>query len=238
MSQPATLLFDLDGTLVDSAKPITEALSVLSQQRGGPPVLESKVRNLVSLGASALVEGALGSLAKDNENDVAAFREILTAIPTDPAWAYPHACSVIEELSSQGHKLAVVTNKPENLSKLLLDDLTILQFFQAVVGGDTLTISKPEPDPLHHAIKLVGGSPSSALMIGDSAVDCAAARAANIPFLLYLGGYGAQECPPQHVSREFSDFAALRELIASWDATRFASATSCDNQGPAAVVPL
>lgn len=210
MSPPAALLFDLDGTLVDSAVTIAMALSELSTTRGGKPVDAAAVRRLVSKGAPVLVREALGMLAGDSETDVASFRAILAELPPQPDIVFPGVVDALEALSAIGHPCAVVTNKPERLARLLVEQLGLNRFFGAVVGGDTLAVCKPDPAPLHHALQaLPEASADNAIMIGDSDVDARAAAAARLPFALFLGGYEPDRCAAVDVAVAFASFAEL-----------------------------
>jgi len=209
------LLFDLDGTLVDSAQGIAAALTILRVSRGGLPVSELEVSPLVSRGVSTLVACTLGARARDDMSDVAEFRRILRDIPADPATIYPGVPDALQKLCGVGLVCGVVTNKPERLSRQLLVDLDLAQYFSVIVGGDTLPVCKPDPAPLQHAVHLLGGKVSEALMIGDSNVDAAAAAAAGMPFLLFEGGYGPAQCDDTSVAGRFVAFADLPSLVAS-----------------------
>lgn len=203
------LLFDLDGTLVDSARGIAVALSELSRSRGGPEVDVRLVRGLVSRGAEMLVRESLGEVAEDSVADVAAFRAILRNVPNDPATVFPGAAAVVAELA-QTHPMAIVTNKPEALAIGLLRDVGLAPYFQAVVGGDTLSRAKPDAAPLLHALHRIGHM-GDAVLIGDSEIDARAAAAATMPFFLYEGGYEPGGCSKLPVAGRFAHF---HELIA------------------------
>lgn len=214
---PAPLLFDLDGTLVDSAITIALALGQLSTSRGGTAVDVARVRRLVSQGATVLVREGLGPVAGDPAEDLAAFRTILADIPARPEMIFPGVIEALTELAAAGHVCAVVTNKPERLARLLLDQLDLTRHFAAVVGGDTLAVCKPDPAPLHHALDALGqgalGQATPAVMIGDSDVDARAAAAAGLPFALFLGGYEPDRCRDEHVAGRFARFAELPRLV-------------------------
>ncbi len=209
----AVLLFDLDGTLVDSAPAIAAALTIQRRRRGGGPIGADVVRRLVSLGAPILVRRALGALADDAAGDLAEFRHILGGLPADASVCCPGVPGALEALAAAGRAMAIVTNKPEALSRSLLAGLGLARHFGAVVGGDTLARCKPDPAPALHALAALGGG--DALFIGDSAIDAETARRAGMPFLLYERGYDAGSCRPEHVAARFADFAALPGLIAS-----------------------
>ena len=212
MNPPAALLFDLDGTLVDSAVTIALALSELSAMRGGGPADVASVRRLVSKGAPALVRETLGSHAGDSDADIAAFRAILSEVPPQPNIVFPGVVDALTALSAAGHTCAIVTNKPEKLASLLLEQLDLSRFFAAVVGGDTLAVCKPDPAPLRHALMQLGVGEAAA-MIGDSEVDADAAHAAAVPFILYGCGYQADGCAKTHVTAVFHNFDELPGLL-------------------------
>lgn len=217
---PPALLFDLDGTLADSARPIAAALSTVNRARGGDAVDLDDVRRWVSLGAERLVANALGGRARDPADDVATFRRMLGDIRNGPELLYPGVADALHGFSAAGAVLGVVTNKPVDLAWALLRDMAIDTLFGAVVGGDSTMHAKPHPAPMALALSLVGvavdgGVPAgTCLYVGDSDVDAAAARGAGIPFVLFTGGYGAEACAPADVAARFDTFAQLPGLIA------------------------
>ena len=219
------LLFDLDGTLVDSAQGIATALNALRAERGGVALPVESVRPLVALGAEALVARGLGTLAADAGDDLAAFRRYLAATPSDrahlaatpsdPAMLYPGVVETIGLLARTGWRLAIVTNKPEVLARKLLVELGLAGLFGAIVGGDTTAFAKPSAEPLRHALDLLGADADAALFVGDSGIDAAAAKACGLPLLLFTGGYGAAACAPDFIAAQFDRFADLVGLVAS-----------------------
>jgi phosphoglycolate phosphatase len=218
MTRPATLLFDLDGTLVDSAVTIALALTELLASRGGGPADIASVRRLVSKGAPMLVRETLGAFADDSDADLAGFRAILARVPPQADIVFPGVVEALTVLSACGHTGAVVTNKPEKLAKLLLDQLDLSRFFAAVVGGDTLPVCKPDPATLHHALQILPDAAEeadvgTAIMIGDSGIDARAAAAAGLRFALFLGGYEPDRCAGEPVAAEFASFAELPAAI-------------------------
>lgn len=212
------LLFDLDGTLVDSAPQLVAALSAIAVERGGDPVSIDRVRSLISLGATTLVRESLGPVAGDDAADLAAFRARLLTLRADAAMVFAHVREALEQVGRLGYLCAVVTNKPEALSRKLLADLALESFFQAVVGGDSLPSCKPSPLPLHHAVKRLHGSETGAgIMIGDSVIDAQSAAAAGMPFLLFECGYGLAPLADGQTNwpcaGRFASFAALPDII-------------------------
>ena len=214
MTRLPALLFDLDGTLVDSAQGICLALSSLAASRGGEAVALQDVRLLVSRGAATLVREALGPVAGESAEDLAAFRAILRALPGDPAMMFVGVLAALERLAEAGYRCAIVTNKPETLATQLLADLGLERYFDACVGGDTLHAEKPDPAPLHHALELLGlPATHHAVMIGDSDTDAAAAAAAAMPCVLFEGGYGAAAAEAWPCAARFGDFPCLPAIV-------------------------
>lgn len=205
-----SILFDLDGTLVDSARGIALALDEIRAGRGGGPVALASVRAWVSLGAKTLVANALGDLAGDGDEDLAAFRAILGAQSADLDHVYPGVPACLERLAAIA-PLAIVTNKPEGLSRSLLRQLNLDGFFQAIVGGDTAEHPKPHPAPMRLALEATGAEGRASWMIGDSIVDARAAEAVSARFMLYEDGYGAAECPAELVNGRFTCYSALAD---------------------------
>lgn len=212
MAALAALLFDLDGTLIDSAQGIAAVLNGMARERGGGEISTERVRWLVSRGIETVVSEGLGRSYRNAASDVPEFRARLAELPADPTMVYPGVVAALEVLTEAGHVMAVVTNKPERLSKLLLEQLELGQFFRAVIGGDTLDRCKPDPAPLHHARHAIEAGPET-MMIGDSELDAQAAEAAGCRFLLYSGGYGAVECDEVPRDHRFGNFDALPELV-------------------------
>jgi phosphoglycolate phosphatase len=207
------LLFDLDGTLVDSAGGIAAALSQIRSERGAGPIDAETVRPWISLGAGELVARSLAEVAQEPADDLARFRAILSELPVDPDCLYPNVRETLAQLAGAGFTMAVITNKPEGLSRSLLGDLDLAKWFVTVVGGDTTPRAKPDPAPMLHALAALGASAEQAMLIGDSPVDAAAARAFAMPFLLFEGGYGAADCDDADVAARFASFDGLLALI-------------------------
>jgi phosphoglycolate phosphatase len=190
-------LFDLDGTLVDSAPDINGALNAALAAAGYPGVDEQLTRNWVGAGSRALLERAL----RHNRADVHVADEFLmarllttfidhySAHIADNSCPYDGVEDTLRALTQRGARLAVVTNKLENLSQLLLEALGLRGYFDALVGGDTLPHRKPNPAPALHACRILTCSPNDALFVGDSITDVETARAAGCPVVCVRAGY-------------------------------------------------
>ena len=214
MSELPALLFDLDGTLVDSAQVIASAITLVAQDRGRAMVPVSEIRPLVSQGVAVLVGTSLGTSGDALADDIRTFRTVLASLKAGREIIYPGVEAALGQFQAAGYRMAVVTNKPFFLAKKLLEEIGLIDFFEIIVGGDTLSVSKPDPEPILYALTALGALGSAAWLIGDSAVDEKAAFAAGVKFMLFEEGYGAGECVPEMVHARFSSFDLLSALIA------------------------
>ena len=192
MSFPyALVVFDLDGTLVDSASDIAEAVNRTLVDWSLPRVEESVIRGWIGDGARALVGSAFAHAGKpiDLEEVMPGFMvhyaDCLLLYPT----VYPGVIETLQSLRDAGVDVAVCTNKPERFVRPLLDALELGQYFECIVGGDTLSERKPSAVPLLHVVEHFGLRPAQCLMVGDSATDLQTAIAANVPMALVTYGY-------------------------------------------------
>jgi phosphoglycolate phosphatase len=201
MSAP-TIVFDLDGTLVDTAPDLVDTLNVVLAREGLPPVPFAAARNMIGGGARLLIERGLKAEGRSGEpaeinrlygDFVAHYGEHLA----DRSRPFPGAVEAIEHLAAHGYRLAVCTNKLEWLSVRLLDALGLSQRFAAICGQDTFGVQKPDPDILLRTIHKAGGNPSLAVMVGDSVNDIDVARAAKVPVVAVDFGY--TETPVSHL---------------------------------------
>jgi phosphoglycolate phosphatase len=217
MLKDATIVFDLDGTLVDTAPDLTNALNDVLMRRGHAPVPREIIRATVGRGAKIMIEEALrlAGLEEDVDQMLVEFLVHYEANIAAESRPFPGAMAALEGLASAGARLAVCTNKREHLSRKLLQALELEGYFGAVAGRDTFALSKPDPGHLTGAIVLAGGNPSSALMVGDSEVDFRTAKAAGVPIVLVSFGYGPP--PPAGLAPDatIDHFAELEARAAS-----------------------
>lgn len=214
------VVFDLDGTLVDSAPAIADALQAMRRQRGIQRPLElQKVRRWVSGGALALVQAALEEAAGSPDEDVAEFRRIYADIVTSPQSVYAGVLETLEALVASGIRLGICTNKPQRLSEHVLRDVTMERFFGVVLGGDAVPRPKPHADHLLATLRLLRTDPSEAVYVGDSSIDLHTAAAANVRFVLAAYGYADEALSnaevPAPVAR-IGRIADLPALLAGW----------------------
>lgn len=188
------ILFDLDGTLVDTAPDLAAATDHALVRAGRPAIGLESVRSMVGDGARALIEKGFRASGGMPEPDAfeAAFNDFMIyygrhiAVTSRP---FPGVATCLAALAEQGYALAVCTNKPESLSRSLLDQLGLTGFFGAVVGGDSLLVRKPDPGHIRGTLDKLGTDFSWAAMVGDSANDVNAAKAAGLPCVVVSFGY-------------------------------------------------
>ena len=191
---PQAILFDLDGTLIDSAPDIAIAVNELLAGEGHAALTLAEVRSMIGNGIRKLVERAFAArgVTLEGDNLDALFETMLGIYGrhlTGETKLLPGAAQMLAAYSKAGVRIAVVTNKHEGFSRTILDALELSHHVHAVVGGDTGPTRKPAPDMLFHALELVGVDVSRALMVGDSPADIDAAKAAGMPSVAVRGGY-------------------------------------------------
>jgi phosphoglycolate phosphatase len=181
------LLFDLDGTLVDSLPDLATAINLLRADYDLEPLSIPQVRTFVGDGASALVQRSLpeGSF---EQNKLQRFLNYYQQHLCELSTPYPGIPEMLEEL--QKYQLAVVTNKPQQMAQVLLDKLGLGKYFQLVLGGDSCPQKKPHPGPVLTALKTLKAENRSSLMIGDHHTDLRAAISADTPSCFCSWGYG------------------------------------------------
>lgn len=216
MAEPLNLVFDLDGTLIDSAPQIHAAANIVFGNKGFPPLSQETVRGFVGNGLGVLVSRSMAHLGI--EPDAALQCDLMQNFASiyeqafDLTTLYPGVSTVLATLSEAGHRLAICTNKPLGATRAVLRHFDLSPLFPVVIGGDSLPQRKPDPAPLHAALKALG--PGKALFIGDSEVDAETARAAEVPLALYSGGYRKAAAEALGARIIFHDHAALPRLIA------------------------
>lgn len=220
------ILFDLDGTLVDTAPDLAAATDFALDRAGRPTIGLDEVRNMVGDGARALLEKGFKASGGMPAPDLfeAAFKDFMIYYGrhlADTSRPFPGVATCLAQLAEQGYALAVCTNKPEGLSRSLLDQVGLTTFFGAVVGGDSLLVRKPDPGHIRGTLDRLMGDQTGegfgwAAMVGDSANDVNAAKAAGMPCIVVSFGY--TRIPPAELGGDrlidhFSDLpAALTAL--------------------------
>jgi len=229
MLEDTTIVFDLDGTLVDTAPDLTNALNHALACAGQPPVSAATVRSLVGQGARVMIEEGLRRAGVEGDLDalLADFLIHYEANIAAESRPFPGAVAALDRLECEGVRLAICTNKRESLSRRLLQELDLDRYFGAVAGRDTFPVAKPDPGHLTGAIRLAGGDPTRAVMIGDSSIDLLAAKAAAVPMVMVSFGYAGEAIPgttPEAVIDHFDELhARLISLRRNGAAYRFGS---------------
>lgn len=223
-----TVVFDLDGTLVDTAPDLVETLNVVFAREGLPPVPYAQARTLVGGGARAMIERGLQQEGRplvpaEIDRLFVQFIDYYSEHIADASRLFPGVVAALDRLEAQGFTLAVCTNKLEALSLLLLDSLGLAKRFAAICGQDTFGVPKPDPDIFRRTVLRAGGDPTRAIMIGDSATDIRTAQAAGVPVIAVDFGYTdvpvAQLRPDRVISHFDELFAAVSALTQPAGAT-------------------
>jgi len=220
-----TIVFDLDGTLVDTAPDLIATLNLILGREGLPAIAYDDARQMIGGGARGMIEKALkadgrNGAKSDLDRMFGAFIDHYAAHIADHSRPFPALESALDQLAGDGHRLAVCTNKLEWLSVRLLDTLQLTRYFAAICGQDTFGMQKPDPEVLRRTILKAGGDPSRAIMVGDSGTDIRTARAAAIPVVAVDFGYS--EVPiaslePDRLISSFTDLsAAIDEIETSY----------------------
>ncbi len=194
MNSVRTVVFDLDGTLVDTAPDLINALNFVLEREGLPSVPLKSARMMIGAGVRRLLERGLevdGRHAgvKDITRLTDDFIEYYATHIADASRPFDGLESALDDLNAQGYRFAVCTNKLEWLSKLLLDRLGLSARFSAICGADTFGISKPDPAILQQTVARAGGQLSTTIMVGDAGPDIGVARRAGIPVVGVEFGY-------------------------------------------------
>ena len=219
-----TVVFDLDGTLVDTAPDLINALNFVLGREGLPPVPIKSARNMIGAGARKLIERGLELDGRhagpaDITRLTNEFIDHYAAHIADESRPFEGLEDALDDLSARGHRFAVCTNKLEWLSKLLLDRLGLSSRFSAICGADTFGVSKPDPAILQQTVARAGGQLALTVMVGDAGPDIGVARRAGVPVIGVEFGY--TEVPiadfkPDRVIGHMKDLpAALESLIAA-----------------------
>ena len=197
LRMPKAILFDLDGTLVDSAADIAAAVNELLAGRGLPSLTVAQVTAMIGNGVEKLLERAFAAVgtplsATEFEQANRDMAPIYRRHTTRLTRLMPGAAEALAQLHVAGVRMGVATNKPQLATREVLLHFGIAERLGAIVGGDAVTRKKPAPDALLLALDQLKVEPQDALMVGDSVTDVEAARAANMPVIIIRGGYTQQ----------------------------------------------
>lgn len=214
MPLPTAAIFDLDGTLVDSAPDLHAAMNMVLRERGVAPLDLPTLRSFIGNGVPTLVRRSFVArgLPCDGAEHAAAVETFHAHYDADPAsrtTVYPGVRALLDRLAGAGVPMGVCTNKYEGGTRLVLEATGLAPYFAATVGGDTLPVLKPDPAPLRLCAERLGFGLADILYVGDSEVDAATAQAAGATFALFTGGYRKTPAEEIPATFRFDGFEAL-----------------------------
>jgi phosphoglycolate phosphatase len=221
MSWPRAILFDLDGTLIDSAPDLASAVNaVLHRDRLGPLSVDA-VRAMIGHGIRKLVERAYAACDRQLDSDEldnheASMMAVYALHLTVDTKLLDGVVAALEACKNHDVALGVVTNKPTGMSRSILTHFGLLDDFQSVVGGDEGIPRKPHPAPLLRALEMLGVEPADSVMVGDSAADIDAARAAGIASILIEGGYSGAATESLGATKVIAHLSDLEATLDTW----------------------
>ena len=228
-----TIVFDLDGTLIDTAPDLIDTLNLVLAREGLPAMPFEAARRLIGGGSRGMLERALieeGRPATKAEMDrlFAVYIEHYAAHIADRSRPFPQLEATLDRLAADGHRLAVCTNKLEWLARRLLTILKLTPYFAAICGQDTFGMQKPDPEVLRRTIRQAGGEPEAAIMIGDSGTDVRTARAAQVPVIAVDFGYTEVPIATLRPDRIISSYGELPGAIDAVMAARTSPTAGAD----------
>jgi phosphoglycolate phosphatase len=217
------LIFDLDGTLIDSARLTGAILDGMLEKRGSQMAADrALIRRMDAVGGEAMIAAVLGAHSTNPPAELEEFRRIHRTIAVPDDLPFPGVRDTLASLDAAGIGLAICSNKPQFLCDKILGELGLAQHFRAIVGSAPDRPRKPAPDCAELALAGVGGSPANTLYCGDSAIDVATARAAGLPVALVSWGYGTAAALTQEARTPvFASMADLGQAIERHDWSAF-----------------
>jgi len=214
-----TVVFDLDGTLADTSADLIAAANACFRAMGEGDILDPESdastafrggRAMLALGMERL--GRVDDLAEIDRQYPLLLQAYEGAIDAQTV-LYPGAMDAVEALRSAGYKVAVCTNKPEGLARLLMTRMGVMEAFGALIGADTLPVRKPDPEPLREAVRRAGGDPARSLLVGDTITDRETSRAAGVPSVLVTFGPDGDGVAALRPEAMIGHYDELRDVV-------------------------
>ena len=214
------IVFDLDGTLIDSAPDIHAAVARMLADEGAEALPFAVVRGFIGNGVPTLIDRVIaardeGQNPQRRADLIARFLRHYEAASSDLTTVYPGVVGALTALRGAGHVMGLCTNKPAAAARSIVAAFGLAPFFGSVIGGDSLPQRKPHPAPLQATVQALGGGP--AIYVGDSEVDAETAAAAGVPLVLFTEGYRKTPVGQLPHAASFDDFTQLPALIAGLD---------------------
>lgn len=213
-----SIIFDLDGTLVDSAPDLLNAVNHVMEQTGRKPISLEVLRSIIGKGGRVMLCKALESNGEELSEEelqplLQMFLEYYTANIAVDSKPFDGLIQVLDMLQESGAKLGVCTNKREHLAVKVLEELGLKKYFSEIVGPDTLGVSKPHPGHILGTIEKINGNPEKAIMIGDGSPDILAAQAASVPVVAVTFGYTDVPIKELNPDVTIDHFAELPDIL-------------------------
>jgi phosphoglycolate phosphatase len=209
----ARIVFDLDGTLIDSAADLQGIANGLLSREGAAPLSLAEARDFIGNGVAVFVARMRAARGIPDSEQARLLDGFLARYDdaVEQTVAYPGVPETLAALRAHGHRLGVCTNKPLRPCRSVLAHLGLLRHFEVTIGGDSLPVHKPDPAPLVAAFRELG--PGPAIYVGDSEIDAETARRAGAPFLLFTQGYRKAPLDEIPHDRAFDRFSDVPELV-------------------------
>ncbi|WP_375690509.1 HAD-IA family hydrolase [Pseudooceanicola sp. LIPI14-2-Ac024] len=213
-----TVIFDLDGTLADTSGDLLAAANACFRGMGAGDLLTADDAPVALNGGRAMLRLGMQRLGRaGDEGEIDRQYPLLLGYYEDAidthTHVFPGAMEAIGDLVGGGYRMGICTNKPERLAQILLTRLGVRDAFASLVGADTLTVKKPDPEPLREAVRRAGGDPARACLIGDSRTDRETARAAGVPSVLVTFGPSGPNTPALEPEALIGHFDELPEVV-------------------------
>ncbi len=213
-----TVVFDLDGTLADTSRDLIEAANACFVALGHGPLLDPTADAATAFrGGRAMLRLGFSRIGIEGDADIdreypKLLRHYEGALDVHTV-LYPGALDAVEGLRAKGFATSICTNKPERLAEALMRSLGARDLFGALIGADTLSVRKPDPEPYRQAVLRAGGDPRQSVLIGDTVTDRDTARAAGVPIVLVTFGPEGERVAEMEPDALLSDYAALPDLV-------------------------